>query len=135
VTPLLRPDQDNLLAVIISPAPAEQPQVGYSSKVRTHKSRMTYWWDFCPRMVHQGIWQDMFIHFFSKVCINDLYVSSQLNLDYTAATLRCAMLCNAEGSTPARIKLTVVQGQNTVFESLRELNLDRGKYKSSGDLI
>ena len=127
VTPLLRPDQDNLLAVIISPAPAEQPQVGYSSKVRTHKSRMTYWWDFCPRMVHQGIWQDMFIHFFSKVCINDLYVSSQLNLDYTAATLRCAMLCNAEGSTPARIKLTVVQGQNTVFESLRELNLDRGK--------
>ena len=39
-------------------APHEQPQVGRTSLVRTHKTRMNYWWDFCPRLVHQGIWDD-----------------------------------------------------------------------------
>ena len=46
---------NNLLAVVLEPAPFEQPQVGKTSLVTTHKSRMTYWWDFCPRMIHQGI--------------------------------------------------------------------------------
>lgn len=27
--------------------------------MRVHKSRMTYGWDFCPRLVHQGIWQSV----------------------------------------------------------------------------
>lgn len=52
---------NNLLAVVLEPAPFEQPQVGKTSLVTTHKSRMTYWWDFCPRMIHQGIWQEVYL--------------------------------------------------------------------------
>jgi beta-mannosidase len=51
------PEGDHLLAVLVHPAPESEPQVGHTSKVRVHKPRMNYGWDFCPRLVHQGIWR------------------------------------------------------------------------------
>jgi hypothetical protein len=48
---------EQLLAVVIPPAPESEPQVGRTSRVRAHKPRMNYGWDFCPRLVHQGIWR------------------------------------------------------------------------------
>jgi beta-mannosidase len=50
---------EHLLAVVVHPAPANEPQVGRTSRVRAHKSRMGYGWDFCPRIVHQGIWRSV----------------------------------------------------------------------------
>jgi beta-mannosidase len=51
------PGGEHLLAVVVHAAPASEPQVGRTSRVRVHKSRMGYGWDFCPRLVHQGIWR------------------------------------------------------------------------------
>ena len=51
------PPGAHLLAVAVLPAPASESQVGASSRVRVHKPRMNYGWDFCPRLVHQGIWR------------------------------------------------------------------------------
>jgi beta-mannosidase len=48
---------EHLLAVVVLPAPASEPQVGKTSRVRVHKPRLNYGWDFCPRLVHQGIWR------------------------------------------------------------------------------
>jgi beta-mannosidase len=48
---------EHLLAVVVHAAPPSEPQVGITSQVRVHKSRMGYGWDFCPRMIHQGIWR------------------------------------------------------------------------------
>jgi beta-mannosidase len=45
------------LAVVVQPAPQSEAQVGETRRVRVHKSRMGYGWDFCPRLVHQGIWR------------------------------------------------------------------------------
>jgi hypothetical protein len=50
---------EQLLAVVIPPAPASEPQVGRTSRARVHKPRMNYGWDFCPRLVHQGIWRPL----------------------------------------------------------------------------
>jgi hypothetical protein len=49
--------EEHLLAVVVHPAPESEPQVGRTSRVRVHKPRMNYGWDFCPRLVHQGIWR------------------------------------------------------------------------------
>jgi beta-mannosidase len=57
VTPQLQRGGTHLLAVVVHPAPPSEPQVGDSSRVRVHKSRMGYGWDFCPRLVHLGIWR------------------------------------------------------------------------------
>jgi beta-mannosidase len=51
------PEGEHLLAVVVHRAPESEPQVGRTSRVRVHKSRMGYGWDFCPRMIHQGIWR------------------------------------------------------------------------------
>ena len=48
---------EHTLAVVVHAAPESEPQVGHTSRVRVHKSRMGYGWDFCPRLVHQGIWR------------------------------------------------------------------------------
>lgn len=69
---------ENTLAVVIEPAPPEQPQVGRTSRVRTHKSRMTYWWDFCPRMIHLGIWDNVFLEVSGPTRIEDVFVRPQL---------------------------------------------------------
>jgi hypothetical protein len=50
---------EHLLAVVVHPAPESEPQVGRTSRVRVHKPRMSYGWDFCPRLVHQGIWRSV----------------------------------------------------------------------------
>jgi beta-mannosidase len=51
------PEGEHLLAVAVHAAPPSEPQIGRTSRVRVHKSRMSYGWDFCPRLVHQGIWR------------------------------------------------------------------------------
>jgi beta-mannosidase len=53
------PDGEHQLAVVVHAAPESEPQVGRTSRVRVHKSRMGYGWDFCPRLVHQGIWRSV----------------------------------------------------------------------------
>ena len=50
---------EHLLAVVVHPAPRSESQVGRTSRVRVHKARMNYGWDFCPRLVHQGIWRSV----------------------------------------------------------------------------
>jgi beta-mannosidase len=52
---------EHLLAIVVHPAPASEPQVGRTSRVRVHKPRMNYGWDFCPRLVHQGIWRPVLL--------------------------------------------------------------------------
>jgi beta-mannosidase len=47
----------SLICIAIPPAPESEPQVGRTSRVHVHKPRLNYGWDFCPRLVHQGIWR------------------------------------------------------------------------------
>jgi beta-mannosidase len=53
------PAGEHQLAVVVHAAPESEPQIGKTSRVRVHKSRMSYGWDFCPRLVHQGIWRSV----------------------------------------------------------------------------
>lgn len=46
VTHLVRGGGEHLLAVVVHPAPANEPQVGRTDRVRVHKARMGYGWDF-----------------------------------------------------------------------------------------
>ncbi len=79
----------NYLAIVLWPAPQEQAQIGRTSLVRTHKTRMNYWWDFSPRLPHLGVWDSVLIRFDEGLDLNDLYLYSSLNKDRTMAKL-CA---------------------------------------------
>jgi beta-mannosidase len=105
VADLLRWEGENLLAVVIEPAPREQPQVGRTSLVQTHKTRMNYWWDFCPRMVHQGIWQDVLLEVTGPVRIEDAFIRPQLSEDLKRATLPVEVSLSSTAS--ARVEVAV----------------------------
>ncbi len=113
-------DGDNVFAVVIERAPDEQPQVSKTRYVRTHKSRMTYWWDFCPRMIHQGIWDNVSLEATGDVRIEDAFVRPTLTDDFaradvavttslhaSAIAMAVRMSC-AEPRTEALLLLTVV---------------------------
>ena len=85
VTDKLGYGEENLLAVVIEAAPHEEPQVGRTSRVRTLKTRMNYWWDFCPRMIHLGIWENVYLEVTGPVRIANVFVRPQLAPDFSRA--------------------------------------------------
>jgi beta-mannosidase len=87
VTEKLLYGAENLLTVVIAAAPYEEPQLGRTSRVRTIKSRMNYWWDFCPRLVHVGIWDDVYLEVTGPVRITDVFIRPQLSDDFQQADL------------------------------------------------
>ena len=87
VTDILEPGEKNLLAVVLNKAPDEQCQVSKTRYVKTHKSRMTYWWDFCPRMIHMGIWDDVWIEATESVRLSAPDVEVTVAEDFSRAAV------------------------------------------------
>ena len=102
VTHLLR-ETENLLSVVLDPAPPEQPQVGRTSLVRTHKSRMTYWWDFCPRMIHVGLWDSVYIDITGRGRLEDVFVSSRLSNQLRVADVTVEIEADAPDGWTAQV--------------------------------
>jgi beta-mannosidase len=98
---------DNLLAVALEPAPQEQPQIGRSSQVRTHKTRMNYWWDFCPRMVHLGIWDSVRLEFGGPARVEELYVRPELSSDWQHAEIGIALELSSSQQTTVALVLSL----------------------------
>ncbi|MFL5751383.1 MAG: glycosyl hydrolase 2 galactose-binding domain-containing protein [Chloroflexota bacterium] len=96
-------DGDHELAVVVEPAPDIEPQTGRTSRVRVHKSRMGYGWDFCPRLVHQGIWQSVGLEVVDAVRVVDVWARPVLadNLRSARVKVRAAV----EASTPMSIRV------------------------------
>ncbi len=54
-------EDENTVKVVLEHAPDEMSQIGHTSMTHTQKARFTYMWDFCMRMIHLGIWDDVII--------------------------------------------------------------------------
>lgn len=80
VTDRLGDGGEHLLAVVVHAAPAGEPQTGASGRARVHKTRMGYGWDFCPRMIHQGIWRPVRLYLGPPPGRLDLAVSLSADL-------------------------------------------------------
>lgn len=106
--------EDNLLAVVIQPAPYEQPQVGRTSRVRTHKSRMTYWWDFCPRLVHQGIWDGVTLEISGPVYVEEIFVQPRLSEDFQNARVSISAELSSTGGAPVEVETAIYYREQEV---------------------
>jgi beta-mannosidase len=102
ISDLLRASVDHTLVIVVEPAPPSEPQVGDTAKVREHKSRMTYGWDFCPRLVHQGIWQAVYVEVTGTVRITGLTVNAdQVTVEAPGNDMIELSLTDAEGNVVA----------------------------------
>ena len=104
VTEILEPEKENLLAIVIKRAPDEEPQVSKTKYVKTHKSRMTYWWDFCPRMIHLGIWKDIWLESTQEGDLREVRVRSQLSEDFSYGEITVSAQVFCFDKTPIRIQ-------------------------------
>jgi beta-mannosidase len=96
------------LAVVIEPAPENEPQVGRTSRVGIHKSRMGYGWDFCPRMVHQGLWQSVRLVIAGDVRILDVWGRPSMSGDLRAATVEVRVTLDASVARAIRLDVELV---------------------------
>jgi beta-mannosidase len=96
------------LAVVVEPAPESEPQVGRTSRVRIHKSRMVYGWDFCPRLIHQGIWQPVRLDVVGPQRIVDVVARTALDDDLRRARVDVDVRLEATQPLPARLIVELV---------------------------
>ncbi|MBI5669075.1 MAG: hypothetical protein HZC41_13810 [Chloroflexi bacterium] len=127
VSDRLRPGEDNLIAVVVEPAPHEQPQVSRTSKVRTHKSRMTYWWDFCPRMIHVGIWDVVYLNVTGPARIEDVWVRPKLADDFRQADVVVSVELDATPGQTVEVETTLRLHDEIVAQQRARHDLPAGR--------
>jgi beta-mannosidase len=126
--------QENALAVAILPAPAEESQVGLTSRVRTHKTRMNYGWDFCPRLIHQGIWQPLALRCSGPLRIEDVFVRTGLSDDLCQAHLAIQVDLSALEAAAAVVEVGVLRAGQTVVRAEQPLQLNPGETRATLEL-
>jgi beta-mannosidase len=121
---------EHTLAVVVDPAPVSEPQVGHTEAVTVHKGRMGYGWDFCPRLVHQGLWGPARLRTTGPVRLADVWarpgselVTVAVTVDGQVAgtTVEC-LLRDADGATVAK---AVVPLDGTTTEIVLEVPAPR----------
>lgn len=84
VTELLRPDQPNVLTVLVEhmpPVDVVQGQIGWTRRARRWKARFAYDWDWCTRLVPVGIWQSVQLLATDGAWIEDVWVRPRAEAD------------------------------------------------------
>ncbi|OHB54152.1 MAG: hypothetical protein A2Y12_16885 [Planctomycetes bacterium GWF2_42_9] len=71
---------DNVLSIVFDVSPRWLGQYGETSKMTDFKPRFNYTWDWCPRLVQIGIWDDIVLDVFEKDKINHFDIET----DYIA---------------------------------------------------
>lgn len=110
---------EHRLDVVVGPAPASEPQQGRTSRVRVHKSRMTYGWDFCPRLPHQGIWRPVTLEVVGPVRILDVQARHRLVTDHAAASLDVRVLLDGDAAA-ASLVVELLDDGRVVAEGVAE---------------
>ena len=105
VTEPLRDGGDHTLAVLIEPAPETEPQIGRTSRVTIHKSRMCYGWDFCPRMIHQGIWKAVTLEIDAGVRLTDVWARPMLAPDGDSGSVDVRVALDVAAGASRRVRL------------------------------
>ncbi|HET9380807.1 MAG TPA: hypothetical protein VFP69_08250 [Streptomyces sp.] len=106
VTEQLADGRPHLLAVAVHPAPPNEPQVGRTERVRVHKSRMGYGWDFCPRLVHQGIWKPVALEIAGPLRLVTAHIGTgtPASLDSGQVHVRASVEAAAAGELRAEVR-------------------------------
>lgn len=73
VTDYLKYGQKNHLRVLFYFSPEVDGQYGFTSKIDIPKSRFNYVWDWCPRIVPVGIWEDVWLESVARARLTDFY--------------------------------------------------------------
>lgn len=116
VTDAVSSDSSNDLLVVLAPAPREQDQMGRTSLVRTRKTRMGYWWDFCPRLIDLGILGDVALQS-GPLFVDELRTSSSLSDDRRTAVVEIDARISGPAAADSPVAIQVVRAGRVVGDA------------------
>ncbi len=90
LTGLVRPGQTFELEFLFHVAPTLEGQIGWTSHTRQFKPRFGYCWDWVPRLVNVGIWQDVRLVARGESRLAACRVIPRLDEDLTTGRVRVA---------------------------------------------
>ena len=112
VTRQLLTDEANVLRVVFLKSPEVDGQFGYSNRIKTLKSRFNYIWDWCPRIIPVGIWEDATLNCSSYARITDFFPKTQVQDNN--GTITAIMEINADLSGAYSFQYTVASKDGCV---------------------
>jgi beta-mannosidase len=120
-------------AIIFDIPPEEQGQAGYTMRSRYFKARYNFSWDWCPRFVPIGIWDDIHlsvgpvyaqaVRIRTSVADNLQQGEVMVLLETGAATRQVHLTLNLEGNRAAAKSQAVSPGENTIRLPVAEIRL------------
>lgn len=123
-------DKGNTLAIVFKCPPTYLGQISYTSKIKDWKPRFYYGWDWIPRIVQIGIWDDIRLEIQNK----EQPLISELKTITSADRLKDLGVLEVSASvTPSasdcsvRIQLTKPDGGTLIDETFQGSQLMAGK--------
>jgi beta-mannosidase len=95
LTSLIRP-QKNRIAIIFFCPERYQGQVYWTSMTKLNKPRFYYNWDWCPRIIQTGIWDDISLISGKDIFIRDLLVNTTFNTDNQTGKIKINTIFSAD---------------------------------------
>lgn len=129
IAPFLK-EKNNTLAIVFECPPSYLGQIGYTSKIKEWKPRFYYGWDWIPRIVQVGVWDDILLEVRDKddPVIENLKVVSgaERSKDLGELTISAEMTAKALNGK-VRVQLGSAAGEVIVDETLPAAQLREGK--------
>lgn len=129
ITALLK-ESGNTLAVAFNMPPAYLGQVNWTSRIRDWKPRFYYGWDWIPRTVQIGIWDDVLLETKALQCPEtaELRVTAQADADQESGSLQLSATGNiATRKGAVLVTLKDHDGQMVLQEKVAAAVLAGGK--------
>lgn len=131
ITRLVRLGEENVVMVVIDPAPSEYAQFGWTSKVRTFKPRMNYGWDFAARCIPLGIWKDVKLVVTGATRITDCWAHTTLSDDFTRGAVDLITTLSSQRTARVLIESEIRRGDEVVASGSIQLDAAAGEGRTA----
>ncbi len=131
VTDKVKLDEDNVVMVILDPAPDEFAQFAWTSRVKTFKPRINYGWDFAARCIPVGIWKDVKLSVSGGVRITDCWSHATLCEDLTRGTVNLTTTLDSDSPRTVTVESHVLFGDETMESNSTQLDLQPGEARAA----
>lgn len=105
---------DNVLGIVFTENPRQLGQINYTSRIREWKPRFNYIWDWVPRLVQIGIWDDIGLEIRDGAFIEGINFFS--DYDLSSATGSLALSCRSCPVDARHIEIEIAQDDHPLVE-------------------
>ena len=110
VTSHVNPGERNTVLIAVKKSPDGVGQLGYTNEVDHLKSRFGYKWDFCPRLIHIGLWKPVFLWVTGASRIEDVCVRTHVRGDDVEAHVTVTVESDQGGDARVVVRIAAPNG-------------------------